>query len=65
MSSGSLKNFTYKLNAYKSYKQDLALNNPQELISHKTQPKQTKVQGVVAKLLPLWIINFEYLLCLF
>ena len=24
------------------YKEDLALNNPQELICHKTQPNQTK-----------------------
>ena len=53
MSFGLFKNVTYKLFAYKSYdiyiyiyiyiyKQDLALNNPQELIFHKIQPSQTK-----------------------
>ena len=44
MSSGSLKNVIYKLFTYKSYQfkicmyqQDLALNNLQGLIWHKTQ----------------------------
>ena len=43
--SGSFKNnVTYKLFAFKTYmhKKDLTLNNPQVLISHKTQPDQTK-----------------------
>ena len=45
MSSGSFKSVTYKLFVYKSYifkiyiyEQDLALNNLQRLIGHKTQP---------------------------
>ena len=47
MSSGLFKNnVTYKLFAYKSYmiyiyQDDLALNNLQGLIWHKTQPNQT------------------------
>ena len=38
MSSGLFKNVTDKLFTYKSYKQDLALNNQQGMICHKTQP---------------------------
>ena len=46
MNSGSFRNVIKKLCAYKSYdmyKEDLALNNQQWLICHKTQPNQTKL----------------------
>ena len=47
MSSDSFKNnVTYKLFVYKSYKmfkQDLALNNSQGLICHKTQPNHYQI----------------------
>ena len=42
MSSGSFKilwNYSFT-NIWYMYEQDLALNNLQELIHHKTQPKQ-------------------------
>ena len=44
MSSGLFKNVFYKLCVYKlyMYKEDLALNNLQWLICHKTKPNQTK-----------------------
>ena len=44
MSSGLFKNVIYKLYIYKSYmyKENLALNNLQWLICHKSQPNQTK-----------------------
>ena len=48
MRSGSFKKLINKLFVYKSYifneylyKQDLALNNPQELLCHKAQPTVT------------------------
>ena len=48
MGFGSIKNkVTNKLFSYESlmYEQELALNNPQELICHKTQPnKRTLMQ---------------------
>ena len=42
INSGSFKNVINKLYVYKSYlyKEDLALNNLQWLICHKTQPNQ-------------------------
>ena len=42
ISFGSFKDVIYKLCIYKSYvyKEDLALNNLQWLICHKTQPNQ-------------------------
>ena len=42
MSSGSFKDLIYKLFVYKlyMYEEDLALNNPQWLICHKTQQDQ-------------------------
>ena len=37
MNYGLFKNVTFKLFTCKSYKHNLALNNPQRLICHKTQ----------------------------
>ena len=47
MSSGTPENVIYELFVYKShiqclFKQDLALNNLQELICHETQPTNRK-----------------------
>ena len=42
MSSGLLKNYRFTNHIY-MYKEDLALNNLQWLICHKTQPNQTEL----------------------
>ena len=42
------------------YKQDLALNNMQRLICHKTQPKQTKIFTLVKFYETLFCMKEEY-----
>ena len=52
--SGSFKNVTYKLFAYKNkyiYLLDLALDNSQRLICHKIQSKQTKPKSMFQRVL--------------
>ena len=40
------------------YKEDLALNNPQWLICHKTQPNQTNLFNIILLHLVKWVQVF-------